>query len=121
VTATVALGVATLGALGAAARFLLDGAISARAGRGFPLGTLAVNLSGAFALGVLVGAAVSTDTSRLLGTGFLGGYTTFSTWMFESHRLAEDGEGRATAANVIISLIGGVLVAWLGRKLGSAA
>lgn len=120
-TATVALGVAALGALGAVARFLLDGAVSGRAGRGFPLGTLVVNLSGAFALGVLVSAAVSSDTSRLLGTGFLGGYTTFSTWMFESQRLAEDGRARSAALNVAISLLAGVLAAWLGRKVGSGA
>jgi CrcB protein len=117
-TAGIALGVAGLGALGALARFLVDGAVSARAGRVFPAGTLVVNLSGAFALGVLVGAAVSGDTNRLLGTGFLGGYTTFSTWMFESQRLAEDGRDRSAALNVAVSLIAGVLAAWLGRRVG---
>jgi fluoride exporter len=119
-TATVAVGVAALGALGAVARFLLDGAVSARAGRGFPLGTLVVNLTGAFALGLLVGLATSADSMRLLGTGFLGGYTTFSTWMFESQRLAEDGDGRGAAVNIAVSLVAGVALAWLGRKLGGA-
>ena len=90
-----------------------------RAGRAFPWGTLAVNLSGAFALGLLVGAAVGGDALRLAGTGFLGAYTTFSTWMLETHRLAEDGRGRAALANVAVSLAAGLLFAWLGRELGA--
>lgn len=119
-TAAVAAGVAALGALGAIARFLLDGAVSARTASGFPFGTLVVNLTGAFVLGALVGVAASADTMRLLGTGFLGGYTTFSTWMFESHRLAEDGDGRGGGVNVAVGLVAGILLAWLGRKLGAA-
>src|SRR5262249_38399516 len=119
-TATVALGVAALGALGALARFLLDGAVSAAVPRGFPLGAMVVHLTRAVALGVLIGVAASADSMRLLGTGFLGGYTTFSTWMFETHRLAEDGEGRGGAMNIAASLVAGVLLAWLGRKLGAA-
>ena len=54
-----------------------------------------MNLSGAFLLGLLVGLAPSDDALEVAGTGLLGGYTTFSTWMFESHRLAEDGRGAA--------------------------
>ena len=76
-------------------RFLLDGAVASASGAAFPWGTLAVNLSGAFALGVLAGAALSDDAYRLAGTGLLGAYTTFSTWMLETHRL---GGGRAAAA-----------------------
>ena len=116
----VVLGVGLLGAVGAIARFLLDGAVSSRLGRAFPYGTLAVNLSGAFAFGVLAGAALSGDALRLAGTGFLGGYTTFSTWMLETHRLAEDGRMGLGALNVVVSLIVGVLAAWLGRKVGAA-
>ena len=112
-------GIGLVGGLGAIARMLLDGAISLRAGRAFPWGTLAVNLSGAFALGLLVGAAVGGDALRLAGTGFLGAYTTFSTWMLETHRLAEDGRGRAALANVAVSLAAGLLFAWLGRELGA--
>ena len=119
-SAPVLLGVALLGGLGAVARFLLDGAVSARAGRGFPWGTLAVNLSGAFALGVIVGAALSADGLRLLGTGLLGGYTTFSTWALESHRQAEDGWGRGALINLAISLVVGLGCAWAGRRLGIA-
>ena len=99
------LGIGLFGAVGATARFLLDGAVSARASSSFPWGTLQVNLTGAFALGLLV------------GTGLLGGYTTFSTWMFESHRLGEDGELRASVVNLLGSLILGILAVWLGRTL----
>ncbi len=113
-------GIGLVGGLGAIARMLLDGSVSARAGRGFPWGTLAVNLTGAFALGVLAGATVSGDALRLAGTGFLGAYTTFSTWMLETHRLAEDGRGRPALLNIGLSLAAGVLCAWLGRELGMA-
>jgi CrcB protein len=120
VSALVLAGVGALGGVGAVARLLLDGAVSARAGRGFPWGTLAVNLSGAFALGVLVGAAVSGDALRLAATGFLGSFTTFSTWVLESHRAAEDGRLRLGAANLAVSLVLGVTLAWLGRLAGGA-
>jgi CrcB protein len=116
----VLVGVALLGGAGAVARFLLDGAIAARAGRSFPWGTLAVNLSGAFALGVLVGAAVGGDALRLAGTGLLAAYTTFSTWMLETHREGEDGRLREAALNVAVSLALGLACAWAGRELGPA-
>jgi CrcB protein len=116
----IVLGVALLGGAGAVARFLLDGAVSACAGRTFPWGTLVVNVTGAFALGILNGAAVSGDTARLLGTGVLGAYTTFSTWMFESHRLGEDGRLRAGLANLLLALVLGLAAAALGRALGEA-
>lgn len=116
----VILGIGLLGGAGAIARFLLDGAVAGRLGRTFPFGTLVVNLTGALALGLLVGLAAGGDTLRLLGTGLLGAYTTFSTWAFESHRLAEDGEARLGAANFLVSLVLGVMAAWLGRKLGAA-
>jgi CrcB protein len=118
VSASVLLGVALLGGAGAVARFLLDGTVAARAGRDFPWGTLAVNLSGAFLLGLLVGAALSGDGQRLLGTGLIGGYTTFSTWALETHRQAEDGRGRGALLNLAISLVLGVACAWAGRRLG---
>jgi len=113
------IGVGLLGGVGAVSRFLLDAAVSTRARRAFPFGTLAVNLSGAFLLGILVGAAVGTGAYRLVGVGLLGAYTTFSTWALESHRLSEDGEGRLGAANVLVSLALGIVVVWLGRKIGA--
>lgn len=112
------IGLALLGGTGAVARFLLDGAVVRRAGRSLPWGTLAVNLSGAFALGVLTGAGAHGDALRLAGTGLLGAYTTFSTWMLESHRLAEDGGFAAAAANLAGALVLGLAAAWLGRQVG---
>jgi CrcB protein len=117
-SAAVLLGLGLLGGLGAIGRFLLDSAVSRRADSPFPLGTLAVNLTGAFVLGVLAGAAVEGDALRLAGTGLLGAYTTFSTWMLESHRLGEDGRGRVGAANLAVSLLTGIAVAWLGQQAG---
>jgi CrcB protein len=117
----VVLGLGALGGLGAVLRFLLDGAVSRRLGRAFPYGTLAVNLSGACALGILAGAAVQGDAYKLWGLGLLGGYTTFSTWMLESHRLAEEGRGALTAVNVVASLVLGVLAVWIGRHIGGGA
>ena len=114
----VLVGIGLLGGVGAIGRFLLDGAVASRAGDRFPWGTLAVNLSGALALGALVGAEVGGDALRLAGTGLLGAYTTFSTWMFESQRLAEDGELRRGLANLVVSLALGLACAWLGREIG---
>jgi len=76
-----------------------------------------VNLSGAFVLGVLTGAALSGDALRLLGTGLLGAYTTFSTWMLESHRLGEDGRLPLGLLNFALSLAVGIAAVWVGRQL----
>ena len=117
-TATVLVGIGLAGGAGAIARFALDGAVAGRLGRGFPFGTLAVNVLGTFVLGVLLCALVRGDEYRLAETGLIGGFTTFSTWAFESHRLGEEGEGRLGAVNFAVSLSLGVGVAWAGRALG---
>jgi CrcB protein len=114
------IGIGLAGGIGALARFLLDGAVTARAGRDFPFGTLAVNLSGAFVLGLLLGSTIDATGYRLAGTGFIGAYTTFSTWALESHRLGEDGQLRLGAVNFLVSLVLGIAAAWLGRQLGGA-
>ncbi|MGZ5321863.1 MAG: fluoride efflux transporter CrcB, partial [Solirubrobacterales bacterium] len=101
----VLLGVGALGGAGAIARFLIDGAAAGRTGRDFPYGTLAVNLTGAFLLGLVAGLALTADDYRLAGTGLVGAYTTFSTWAFESQRLGEDGQLRAAAINFGVSLL----------------
>ena len=119
-SALIVIGVGLLGGVGAIGRFLLDGAVAGRLGRDLPYGTLAVNLVGSFLLGVLVGAALNDDTYRLLGTGLVGAFTTFSTWALESHRLGEDGRLPASAVNFAVSLALGVLAAWGGRHLGAA-
>ena len=98
-SAPVLLAIGLLGGAGAVARYGVDAAVTARAGRAFPpLGILVVNLSGAFLLGLLVGATVHGDAYRLAATGLLGSYTTFSTWMFDSHRLAAGGAARRGGA-----------------------
>jgi CrcB protein len=113
------VGIAILGGLGAMGRFLLDGAVSSRVGRAFPFGTLAVNLTGSFALGVLDGAAVGGDALRLAGVGLIGAYTTFSTWALEAHRLGEDGRTRLGLANLLVSLALGIAIAWIGHEVGT--
>jgi CrcB protein len=118
VTATVLVSIGLVGGAGAIARFALGGAVSGRAGREFPSGTLVVSVSGAFVLGVLFGALVSGNAYRLAGTGFVGAFTTFSTWALESHRLGEDGELHLGVVNFALSLVLGVAVAWAGQKIG---
>lgn len=113
------IGVGVLGALGALMRFAVDGAIAGLLGGDFPFGTLVVNLSGALVLGLITGLAPSSDASLLLGTAAVGSYTTFSTWMFETHRLVEDGEPGNAVANVVVSLVLGFALAALGRTLGA--
>jgi fluoride exporter len=114
------IGVALFGACGAVARFRVDGAVSARLPSDFPIGTLVVNLTGAFLLGVLVGASVSHRLLFLVGTGFIGGYTTFSTWMVESERLGEGGDLTGLFGNLALSLLAGLGVAAAGFYLGQA-
>jgi fluoride exporter len=119
VTALVWAGVVLLGGAGAVLRFLVDGAVAGRIGRSFPYGTLVVNLSGAFALGLIVGLALSRDAALLAGTATVGAYTTFSTWMFETQRLGEDRQVRYLFGNLGVSLVAGVAVAALGRWIGT--
>jgi CrcB protein len=114
------VGVAFFGALGAVARFRLDSSVSARLPSDFPFGTLVVNLTGSFALGVLVGASVSHRVAFLLGTGFTGGYTTFSTWMVESERLGEVGDVVSLLRNLWLSVLAGFGIAAAGFYVGQA-
>ena len=113
--------VAVTGALGALARHIVDQSVTRRAGSALPVGTLAVNGSGSVLLGLAIGSGVGGTTLVVLGAGAIGSYTTFSTWMFESHRLAEEGQGRLAAANVIVSVAVGLVCAGGGWWLGSLA
>ncbi|HVC87103.1 MAG TPA: fluoride efflux transporter CrcB [Gaiellaceae bacterium] len=112
-------GVAAIGSVGALARFELDGLVQVWMAGAFPFGTLVVNVSGSFVLGLLTGLAVTGDTALVAGTGFVGSFTTFSTWMLETERLAEDGEGRRALANLVVSLVAGALAAALGWAIGA--
>ena len=117
-TASVWIGVALLGGAGAVARFLLDAAVSASAPGAVPLGTLVINVSGAFVLGLVSGLGLTGTPLLLAGTAALGAYTTFSTWMLETHRLAEEAQCRAAVVNVVLSLLAGRGAAELGRLIG---
>lgn len=114
------LGVGALGGVGALARFIIDGAVAARMASELPVGTLVVNVTGALILGILTGLALGPDASLLVGTALIGSYTTFSTWMLETHRLAEEGALRAAVLNVAGSLAVGVAAAAIGRLIASA-
>jgi fluoride exporter len=121
VTALAWVAVAALGGAAAVARFLVDREVSERfAPRlgGFPIGTLAVNLSGAVLLGVLAGVALSGSAYTILAGGGVGTYTTFSTWMLESQRAGEDGDARVLWANIAVSLLAGLGAVALGNWIG---
>jgi CrcB protein len=119
-TAVIWFGVALMGGLGAVARFSVDRAVAKRIGRPFPFGTLVVNLSGAMLLGFLAGLALSPHMALVVGTGFVGSYTTFSTWMLETQRLGEERQVVAAFANIAVSVVLGLAAAWLGQSIGAA-
>ena len=108
-----------IGGTGSVLRFLVDGAVSSVAGRDFPTGTLVVNISGSVVLGLLTGLALSHDAALLAGTAAVGSYTTFSTWMLETQRLAEERQQRKVLLNVAVSLVLGVTAAALGKLIGA--
>lgn len=105
-------------AVGACARYLLDGVVQGRTGGRFPWGTSVVNITGSFVLGVLTGLALhhalAPDAKLVLGTGFCGSYTTFSTFTFEVVSLAEAGRTRAAIRCILVNASGGLLAAGAG-------
>jgi CrcB protein len=118
-------GIAIAGALGALARYGLEGVVSRRLPTAFPWGTLAVNVSGALALGFLF----TLTTERLLvapwlrsalAIGFLGAYTTFSTFSLETFRLLEDGARGLALLNAAASVALGLVAVYAGVVLGRA-
>ena len=113
------IGAGVLGAIGSMGRFLLDGFVSRRTAGGFPWGTMAVNVTGAFAIGLVVGTGTIGDERFLVAGGLIGSFTTFSTWMFETQRLAEDGEERLALANLGLSVALGIGAVALGWWIGS--
>ena len=111
------------GFLGAVARFVVDGWVSRSTAGSFPFGTLLVNLSGSFALGILFALAVEkavlpSDIRAPVMIGFIGAYTTFSTLMLESWRLAEDGAMVAAALNIGGSVVLGLAAVFAGILVG---
>jgi CrcB protein len=113
------LAVALAGALGAPARYLVEQTVTTRVGPRFPWGTWIVNVSGSLLLGLLTGLALhhglDPDARTIAGVGFLGGYTTFSTFAFEAVELPPAGHGRRRAvAYVVSSAAAGVAAATIG-------
>ncbi|WP_265522813.1 fluoride efflux transporter FluC [Oerskovia flava] len=124
--------VALAGGLGAAARFVVDGLVRARRRTAFPFGTVLVNITGSLLIGIVTGAFLllgdgpgggpgsGVETWRLvLATGFCGGYTTFSTAMVETVRLAESDRVRLAVANALGTLV--LTVAAVAAGIGLVA
>jgi fluoride exporter len=111
---------AAVGGFGAVARFRLDAFVQGGRTGDYPLGTLVVNVVGALVLGLLTGLGITGTTLFVLGTGFLGSFTTFSTWMLEAHRLGEDGEGRTGLASLAVGVAAGLAAAGAGWAIGAA-
>jgi CrcB protein len=115
------LGIALLGGAGAVSRVLVDARVRAATGHPeLPLGTLAVNLTGSLVLGLLAGLDVTGDTLLLAGTGFLGAFTTFSTWMVETERLAGRGHTGLALLTIGLSIGLGLTACGAGWAIGSA-
>lgn len=114
---------ALAGGIGAACRLLLDGAISSRRRGALPWGTIVINVTGSFLLGLVTGLATATvlpETWQLVvGTGFLGGYTTFSTASFETVRLVQERKHLAAVLTGLGTLVVTTALAGLGLWLGS--
>jgi CrcB protein len=111
--------VGLLGGAAAAARFAIDAALSARADHPFPLGILAINIAGTLALGLVAGAALRGQALVVVAGGGIGSFTTFSTWVLDSHRLADAGHTHLVWLNVGLALLAGFVAIALGHWLGS--
>ena len=115
--------VAAAGAVGAPARYLVDTAISRAWRRDFPLGTLVINTTGALILGVVTGLVLyhglSSTPKVVIGTGFCGAYTTFSTLWFEVVRLSEEREQATAVRYVVASTVAGLAAAAAGLALAA--
>lgn len=112
------------GAVGAPLRYLTDRAVQSRHDTVFPWGTFSVNVAGSLALGLLTGAvaagAASSQVQLLLGTGLCGALTTYSTFSYETLRLAEDRARFYAAANVVASVVAGLGAAFVGISVARA-
>lgn len=114
------------GFFGSIGRYLVYHVIHQRVAQQFvPYGTLAVNVVGCFAIGALLGLSVNktflTENNRMLWiTGFLGGFTTFSAFGFDTFFLVREGRGAAAAINVLLNVVVGFLAVWAGHSVARA-
>ncbi|KUL32383.1 fluoride efflux transporter CrcB [Actinoplanes awajinensis] len=104
-------------AIGAPLRYLTDRYVQVRYGAGFPWGTLAVNVTGSLILGLVLGLPLSAGLTALIGTGFCGALTTYSTFSWETLSFARRGERATSFAYVLLSLLSGLGAATLGLTL----
>lgn len=111
------IAVGLLGGLAAGARFVLDTEVSRRVGGAFPAGILAVNLSGALAIGILAASGVDGEALTIVGAGAIGSFTTFATWMLDTRELSAAKRARLAWLNVSLSLVAGYLAVTLGHAL----
>lgn len=114
-----------LGAMvGAPLRYLTDRTVQARHDSVYPWGTLAVNVTGSFVLGLLYGAGqaggLPQSVMTLVGTGFCGALTTYSTFGYETVRLLEEGSRFYALANVVASIVAGLGAAFCGAAVAAA-
>jgi fluoride exporter len=107
-------------AVGAPLRYLADRTIQARHDSVFPWGTLMVNVVGSLVLGLLTGLAVGRPMAALVGTGFCGALTTYSTFSYETLRLAQDGARFYAFVNVVASIVAGLGAASVGLLIAQA-
>jgi CrcB protein len=114
------IAVAGLGGAAATGRYLIDTAVAARTEHPFPRGILAGNIVGALALGLVAGAALEGEALVIVAGGGIGSFTTFSTWILDSHRLADANHARLAWLNVGLSLVAGFAAVALGHWLGTA-
>jgi CrcB protein len=109
------------GGVGALARYVIGSAISIRAGSRFPLGTMVVNITGSFLIGVLMTLLTERlphpNWRLLLVTGFLGGYTTFSSFEYETFQAVQGGAAWIGLVNVVGSVVLGYIAVWLGTAM----
>jgi fluoride exporter len=110
--------IALLGGAAAVARFLIDATFAGRSDHPFPLGILAVNIGGTLLLGLVAGTALSGEALVIVAGGVIGSFTTFSTWMLDSHRLDEAGHAHLAWLNIVLSLIAGFAAVALGHWIG---
>jgi CrcB protein len=118
-TLTKYLAVAAGGALGAVLRYYLGGTALGRAAAPFPTATFVINVTGSFVLGLFLTLAtervhVSPHLRLAIAVGFVGAYTTFSTFEYETAKLIEDGDVTRALLNVVLSFVAGLLAVWLG-------
>ena len=121
-TPLIFIALALAGGIGACARMLLDGIIRSRVNSAIPWGTIAINVSGSLALGLLTGLASASILPEawqlVIGTGFLGGYTTFSTASYETIRLIQERRWALSLYNGLGTLAVATAAAGLGLWIG---